>query len=379
MSAVSTANTPRVCNRQLFQMTLKCNCRFCSFGGIIPPVARDLHKQNIDNVVTQALQRAQVSLNDLDAIAVTVKPGLSLSLLVGMNYAKGLSKQSFKPLIPIHHMEAHALTSRLVDQNLKLPFLVLLVSGGHCLLAVVNKVNEFLLLGQSIDDAPGEALDKAARRLQLKNMKEFRNCCGGQAIENAAKKGDPRAFDLGTFMTNYKDCNFSFSGLKNSIKTQIIKLEKEHELKGDEIIPEMNDLCASIQYALTKHMCTRVQRGIEFVIRSKLLPETNQTLVVSGGVASNMFIRKHLNVLCNEMGFKLVIPPPNLCTDNGIMVAWNGIEKLNKNLDIFSHDSLDAIDIQSKAPLGINISQQVIDMGIKCPSGFFNKLFEQNK
>ncbi|XP_025421926.1 probable tRNA N6-adenosine threonylcarbamoyltransferase, mitochondrial isoform X3 [Sipha flava] len=333
------------------------------FGGIIPPVARDLHKQNINNVVTEALQQAQVSLNELDAIAVTVKPGLPLSLLVGMNTAKELSKISRKPLIPIHHMEAHALTARLVDKNLKLPFVVLLLSGGHCLLAVVNKINEFLLLGQSIDDAPGEALDKAARRLQLKNMKEFRYCCGGQAIEKAAMK----------------DCNFSYSGLKNAVRMQILKSEKKHELKGDEIIPEVYDLCASFQYAITKHICTRLQRGFEFIDRTKLLPEINRTLVVSGGVASNMFIRKHLNLVCDNMNFKLVVPPPRLCTDNGIMIAWNGIEKFNENLDIYTYDNLDKVDIQSKAPLGKNISQQVTDMGIRCPSGFFNKLFEQNK
>jgi len=141
------------------------------FGGIIPPVARDLHKENIDSVVTQAIQQAQIELNKIDAIAVTVKPGMSLSLLVGMNYAKKLSKQSLKPLIPIHHMEAHALTARLVDKDLKLPFLVLLISGGHCLLAVVKKVNKFILLGQSIDDAPGEAIDKV-----LANINYIQHC-----------------------------------------------------------------------------------------------------------------------------------------------------------------------------------------------------------
>lgn len=146
-------------------------------------------------------------------------------------------------------------------------------------------------------------ISQAARRLKLKNMKEFRNCAGGQAIEKAALKGDPRAIDLGTFMTNYKDCNFSYSGLKNAIRSQIIKSEKKHgrlfyffftliyllinildifillELKGDEIIPEVFDLCASIQYALTKHICTRVQRAIEFIDRTQLLPDTNRTLV----------------------------------------------------------------------------------------------------
>ncbi|XP_060835574.1 tRNA N6-adenosine threonylcarbamoyltransferase, mitochondrial [Rhopalosiphum padi] len=349
------------------------------FGGIIPPVARDLHMQNIGNVVTQAIQQAQVNLNDLDAIAVTVKPGLPLSLLVGMNYAKELCKKSLKPLIPIHHMEAHALTARLVDHNLQLPFLVLLLSGGHCLLAIAKRVNEFLLLGQSIDDAPGEALDKAARRLKLKNMKEFRNCAGGQAIEKAALKGDPRAIDLGTFMTSYKDCNFSYSGLKNAIRSQILKSEKMHDLKGDEIIPEVFDLCASIQYAVTKHICTRVQRAIEFIDRTQLLPDTNRTLVVSGGVASNMFIRKHLNYMCDEMNFKLIVPPPKLCTDNGIMIAWNGIEKFNENIDIFNHIDLDKIDIQSKAPLGKNISSKITDMAIRCPSGFFNKIFEEHR
>ncbi|XP_050429865.1 tRNA N6-adenosine threonylcarbamoyltransferase, mitochondrial [Adelges cooleyi] len=350
-----------------------------NFGGIIPPIARNLHKEHIERVVTETLKQSHFTLQDVDAIAVTIKPGLSLSLLVGMNYAKHLCRISSKPLIPIHHMEAHALTARLTDENLQMPFLVLLISGGHCLLAVVKNVDTFLLLGQSVDDAPGEALDKAARRLQLKNFKEFRHCSGGQAIERAATKGDAKAIDLGTFMTGYKDCNFSFSGLKNTIRTQILKFEKKHDIKGDEIIPEVYDLCASIQYSITKHICTRVQRAMEFIDRTNMIPKNNRTLVISGGVASNMFIRKYLNALCDDMAYNLSVPPPALCTDNGVMIAWNGIEKFSKHLDIFSHDNLDKIDILPKAPLGKDISQEVSDMNIRCPSGFFNKLYNSNK
>ncbi|XP_050533735.1 tRNA N6-adenosine threonylcarbamoyltransferase, mitochondrial [Daktulosphaira vitifoliae] len=350
-----------------------------NFGGIIPPVARDLHKEHIDHVVNETLQHAKINIQDLDAVAVTVKPGLPLSLLVGMNFAKKICQLSLKPLIPIHHMEAHALTARLTDKNLQLPFLVLLLSGGHCLLAIVKDINKFLLLGQSIDDAPGEALDKAARRLQLRNIKDYRHCSGGQAIEEAATKGDAKSIDLGTFMTNYRDCNFSFSGIKNSIRTQILKFEKQHDLKGDEIIPEIYDLCASIQYSITKHICTRVHRAMEFVDRTNLLPKCNRTLVLSGGVASNMFLRKYLNAMCDEMNYKLTVPPPSLCTDNGIMIAWNGVEKFKKQLNIYNPNDFNKIDIQSKAPLGEDISQQVSDMNIRCPSGFFNKLYGQNK
>jgi len=197
-----------------------------NLGGIIPPLARDLHVENIDSVVQSALAKACVDVSQLDAIAATVKPGLPLSLVVGTNYAKALCKKWNKKFIPIHHMEAHALTARMTEK-VDFPFLVLLVSGGHCLLAVAYNVEEFHLLGESIDLAPGDALDKVARRLKLRNIPEYSSTSGGRAVELLAKKGNINAFDYKTPLSLYKDCSFSFSGLGNAFLRHLLKEEKK--------------------------------------------------------------------------------------------------------------------------------------------------------
>ncbi|CAN7996503.1 unnamed protein product [Ixodes pacificus] len=199
------------------------------YGGIIPPIARDLHQQHIDRVAERALEQCPVPAEEMSAIAVTVRPGMSLSLLVGLNFARRLAAKHGKPLIPIHHMEAHALVVRLV-QRVDFPYLVLLVSGGHCQLAVVRDIDDFLLLGQTMDDAPGETFDKVARRLKLSNLPECRGLSGGHALEFLAERdsGNPLAYRFPEPLTSYRTCNFSFSGLKNSVYRKIEALEKEH-------------------------------------------------------------------------------------------------------------------------------------------------------
>lgn len=178
-------------------------------GGIIPPIAQDLHRKNIESVVNKAVSLADISYENIDAIAVTVKPGLPLSLDIGTKYGKYLCRKFKKPFIPIHHMEAHALTARMFDRSIQFPFLVLLISGGHCLIAVAQHVNKFLLLGESIDDAPGEAFDKMARRMKLKNLTEYSQLNGGQAIELAASKADnPLQYKFTIPLLQYKNCNF---------------------------------------------------------------------------------------------------------------------------------------------------------------------------
>ncbi|XP_076348748.1 threonyl-carbamoyl synthesis 4 isoform X9 [Tachypleus tridentatus] len=278
-------------------------------GGIIPPVARDLHHKHIQGIVNMALERSQYELKDLSAIATTVKPGLPLSLVVGLKYSKQLVKETAKPFIPIHHMEAHALTARMA-QNVEFPFLVLLVSGGHCQLAIVRNIDNFLLLGSTLDDAPGEAFDKIARRLKLRNIPAFSTVGGGQAIETLAKEGNSHAFNFPTPLSKYRDCNFSFSGLKFRAYKIITEEEKKH-----------------------------------------------------GGVACNNYIRAALKLLCDHMDFELVCPPPKLCTDNGIMIAWNGIERYRAGIGIA--ENLDEVDIQAKCPLGKDISTSVEELSIK--------------
>nr|CAD7589593.1 unnamed protein product [Timema genevievae] len=350
-------------------------------GGIIPPIARDLHKQHIERVVEEALASANLGLGDVDAIATTVKPGMALSLLVGMNHGKHLAKTWGKPFIPIHHMEAHALTIRMVTQ-VEFPFLVLLISGGHCLLAVAQGVHQFLLLGQSLDDAPGEAFDKTARRMKLHSLPEFRGLSGGAAIQLAATRGDPLSFQFPFMLSGYRDCNFSMAGLKNKARQHILRQEHEHGVEGDGIIPGVYDLCASVQWGITSHLCQRLQRAMEFISMRDMLPLDRRTLVrhcrhkvgtstgeslskvVSGGVACNSFITGALGVVCEEYGYSLAVPPPKLCTDNGVMIAWNGVEKWRSGVGVVP--DLDAIDIEPECPLGVDRREDVVNANIKC-------------
>lgn len=332
------------------------------FGGIIPPIAKEEHRKHIDRVVTAAIQDSKLRLEDLDAIATTVKPGLELSLIVGLQYGKELVLRTQKPFIPVHHMEAHALTIRMVEK-VDFPFLVLLISGGHCQVAVVRSVSEFLLLGTTIDDAPGEALDKTARRLKLKNLPEYATTGGGRAIELLALKGDPLRFQFTSPMSRHRDCNFSFSGLKFLALRAIKEQETIHGIEADGVIPNVADLCASFQHAIACHLVKRLQRAMIFCDMNKLLPETHRVLVISGGVACNSYVRGALNLICDSMGFTLKCPTPKLCTDNGIMIAWNGMEKLIAGVGVAKNAA--AVDIEARSPLGQDITAQVRAAGIK--------------
>lgn len=325
-------------------------------GGIIPDIAQNLHRAYIEPIVNKTLDKAKLSIKDVTAVAVTTKPGLPLSLSIGLKYAKHLASHHQKPIIPIHHMEAHALTARM-HNSISFPYLVLLISGGHCLLAVVNDINEYYLLGESMDSAPGEVFDKVARRMKLRNIPEYSQICGGRAIELAASKAkNPNYFMLPLPLAEYKDCNFSFNGLKTAVLLHLHRKEKEHNIVADSIIPEINDLCASFLIATTRHLVHRTQRAIEFCLNNNLLSE-NRQLVISGGVACNNFIFKGLHILCNEYSFNIFRPPPELCTDNGVMIAWNGLEKWKKNIDILTE--YDKLDIEANSPLGISMIEKV--------------------
>ncbi|CAH1117567.1 unnamed protein product [Phaedon cochleariae] len=334
-------------------------------GGIIPPIAKDLHRKHIENVVDEAVALANLSFDDIDAIATTVKPGLPLSLLIGMRYGKHLCRKFKKPFMPIHHMEAHALTARMHDPTVQFPFLVLLISGGHCLLAVAVKVDKFLLLGESIDDAPGEAFDKVARRMKLKNLPEYSQLSGGQALELAASKAnDPLHYKLTIPMLQYKNCNFSFAGIKSQLLYQVIREEKSKDVAADSPIPGVYDMCASFQLVVTRHICHRVQRGMEYAERAGLIPPDKKTLVVSGGAACNNFIAKGLSMVCGELGYKMVRPQPKLCTDNGVMIAWNGVERWKENIGVYT--DFENITIENNAPLGESLIEEVENQRISC-------------
>ncbi|XP_013187114.2 tRNA N6-adenosine threonylcarbamoyltransferase, mitochondrial-like [Amyelois transitella] len=326
------------------------------YGGVNPLIANELHRRNIEQAVAEALENSNLTVDDIDAIAVTTRPGMLMSLQVGVKYAKYLARKHNKPLIPIHHMEAHALVVR-VSQDVPFPYLSLLISGGHCLLAVVKDVDEFYLLGKSLDNAPGEVLDKGARRMKLKNIPTYSQMAGGRAIELAAKHcKDPDLFRFPLPLAKYRDCNFSFSGLKDALDRNLMKKELEHGVMGDGIIPEVNELCAAYQLAVAEHIAHRTERAVIFCEKNTLLGEY-RNLVVSGGVACNDFIYKSLQVVTKKLGYEVYRPPPRLCTDNGVMIAWNGIEKLRKPCGIIADIPISSIE--PVAPLGNSLINEV--------------------
>ncbi|XP_074858074.1 tRNA N6-adenosine threonylcarbamoyltransferase, mitochondrial isoform X2 [Carettochelys insculpta] len=331
-------------------------------SGIIPPVAQQLHRENIERIVKETLCISGISLNELSAIATTVKPGLALSLGVGLEYSLKLVDKYKTPFIPIHHMEAHALTIRLINQ-VEFPFLVLLISGGHCILAVAQGVADFLLLGQSVDIAPGDMLDKVARRLSLRKHPECCSMSGGKAIEHLAQQGNRLHYELKTPMRQHPNCNFSFSGLQNHATKLITQKEKEEGVQEGHLLSCVTDIAAAVQHAVALHIAQRTYRAILFCIKTGVLSQTNANLVVSGGVASNQYIGRALQVVSNAANFNLLCPPPRLCTDNGVMIAWNGIEKMRAEEGVLH--STDSVRYEPKASLGIDISEQVRDAAIK--------------
>ncbi|XP_052095118.1 tRNA N6-adenosine threonylcarbamoyltransferase, mitochondrial-like isoform X1 [Mytilus californianus] len=333
-------------------------------GGIIPSVAQDLHRENIDTVVQEALKSANVVLQDLEAIAVTNKPGLALSLRVGLEYAKELVEKSSKPMIPIHHMEAHALTVRLL-KKVDFPYLVFLMSGGHCLLAVANDIDDFDMLGTSLDEAPGDCIDKTARSLCLKNLPQCEGLSGGGAIEMLAENGNPLSFPVPHVMTHYRDCDFSFTGLKTYFKRLIHDEATRQDLPEGQLLSNVSDVCAALQYAMTYTLCRKLQRAFMYSELKGLLPEQKRVLVASGGVASNQYIRRGLTQVCDMFSCQLICPPPHLCTDNGIMIAWNGMEKLMAGKGI-AEDPM-SVRFEPKFPFGIDRRDDVRLMNIKLP------------
>ncbi|OBS67826.1 hypothetical protein A6R68_03633 [Neotoma lepida] len=316
-------------------------------GGIVPPVAQQLHRENIQRIVEETLSASRISPQDLSAIATTIKPGLALSLGVGLSFSLQLVKQFKKPFIPIHHMEAHALTIRLTNK-VEFPFLVLLISGGHCLLALVRGVSDFLLLGKSLDIAP-----------------EYSTMSGGKAIEHLAKQGNRFHFTINPPMQNAKNCDFSFTGLQHVTDKLIMRQEKEEGIEKGQILSSAADIAAAVQHTTARHLAMRTHRAILFCKQKDLLSPANAVLVVSGGVASNLYIRRALEIVANATQCTLLCPPPRLCTDNGIMIAWNGIERLCAGLGIL-HDVED-IRYEPKCPLGVDISKEVAEAAIKVP------------
>lgn len=277
------------------------------YGGVVPEIAARAHLEAIESVVTEAFRESGLGWSDISAIAATAGPGLIGGVIVGLTAAKGMALATGKPLLPINHLEGHALTPRLVEE-IPFPYLLLLVSGGHTQLITVNGVGDYTLLGTTMDDAVGEAFDKTAKILKLAYP-------GGPEVEKRALQGDPKRFALPRSMIGTPHCNFSFSGLKTAVARLAATLPQPFA-KTD-----IADLCASFQATVADILCDRITTA---------LPQfSGRHLVVAGGVAANRMLAERLQILARNNGLHFTAPPVRLCTDNAAMIAWAGLERLN--------------------------------------------------
>ena len=358
------------------------------WGGVVPNLAREAHENAIDDVVAHALAAADVRPENLSAVAVTVGPGLSMCLRVGVVKAQNMCAQHSLPIVPVHHMEAHALVARVgegegeggalkgVDDDVSdrssarasFPFLALLVSGGHNQLILASAIGEYRVLGGALDDALGEAYDKTARLLGLDV-----GGGGGPALEALAKRGDPKKYRFPVPLRKRKDCDFSYAGLKTAVRLAVERdlgkpsdgdaFARVQGLEGDDDASASSDssrnaseafsaeetarrdairadIAASFQAAAVKHLEERTRRAIAWARESLAEGTENEDeekrdlscVVVAGGVAANATVRATLGSVAEEAGLPLVLPPPRWCTDNGVMVAWAGVERFRLGL-----------------------------------------------
>jgi N6-L-threonylcarbamoyladenine synthase len=292
------------------------------FGGVVPEIAARAHVELLDGIITRALAEAGIELSDVDGIAATAGPGLIGGVIVGLTSAKALALGADKPLIAINHLEAHALSGRL-SGNVKFPFLLLLISGGHCQLLAAERLGQYTRYGATIDDAVGECFDKTAKVLGLSYP-------GGPQIERLARTGNPKSFALPRPMLGREGADFSFSGLKTAIRQIVARHQPLDETAKAGIAASFQ---AAVMDVLTDRVRNAMQRFREtFGFRERF------NFVAAGGVAANSAIRDSLAAVAAKQIFALSLPPPELCTDNGAMVAWAGLERLAAGLT----DPLDA-------------------------------------
>jgi len=277
------------------------------YGGVVPELASRAHMQNIVPVIDVALQQADMKLNEIDAVAFTQAPGLIGSLLVGSQFAKSLALALNKPLIGVHHMQAHVLANLIPDQKPSFPFLCLTVSGGHTQIVVANSPSDLKVIGETLDDAAGEAFDKSAKLLGLPYP-------GGPLVDKYAKEGDPKRFSFAE--PQIPELNFSFSGLKTSI---LYFLQKETKGNPNFVQENLNDLCASIQERIVTILLKKFKKAA--------LQTGINDLSIAGGVSANSGLRKAFQEMCDQNGWKAFIPPFEYCTDNAAMIAITAYHK----------------------------------------------------
>ena len=296
---------PRPVGRILANVIYSQQAEHRRFGGVVPEIAARAHLERLDGLVADALAEAKLDLADLDGIAATGGPGLIGGVMVGLMTAKALAFAHDKPFLAVNHLEGHALSVRLTE-DVTFPYLLLLVSGGHCQLLTVEGPGRFTRLGTTIDDAVGECFDKTAKLLGL-------GFPGGPAVERAAASGNAERVSLPRPMWRKPGCDFSFSGLKPAVRQTVEKLPSP----GTEATA---DLCASFQRTVGDVLADRCANALAMA--------PSPTLVVAGGVAANLYLRGRLEEVAAHHGARLVAPPVKLCTDNGAMIAWAGLERL---------------------------------------------------
>ncbi|MHA1525016.1 MAG: tRNA (adenosine(37)-N6)-threonylcarbamoyltransferase complex transferase subunit TsaD, partial [Alphaproteobacteria bacterium] len=327
----------------LANVVLSQNDDHAPFGGVVPEIAARAHVAHLDGVVAQAMEKAGIGFAQLDAIAATAGPGLIGGVIVGLTTAKAIALVHGCALIAVNHLEGHALTVRLVGK-LEFPYLLLLVSGGHTQILAVEGVGKYQRLGTTLDDALGEAFDKTAKLLGL----EFP---GGPQVERRARQGDPARFALPRPLVGEPHAHFSFSGLKTAVRRAAQSCQPLSKT-------DVDDLCASFQAAATAATADRVAKGIA-LYRDALREGAAPRLVVAGGVAANKALVAALGAVASQAGFSLHVPPPALCTDNGAMIAWAGLEHLRGR----ASDSLDT-PARARWPLDAN-APVAIGAGVK--------------
>lgn len=280
------------------------------YGGVVPEISARAHLNAIEATISQALDDANLDISDLDAVCATAGPGLIGGVIVGTMAAKTIAMTQKIPYIAINHLEGHALTARLSDK-VPFPYLLILMSGGHCQIYIIHALQNYEKLGGTIDDSIGEAIDKTARLLGL-------DYPGGPIVEKLALNGDPKSFTFPQPLVREKNCNFSFSGLKTAAKYKIDELKKAGTLEEN-----ISNICASFQYTIGEVLAKKCQFAIDqFKAR---YPEA-QHVVISGGVAANQCFRSKLTTLCDKNTLIFTAPPMHLCTDNAAMIAWAGME-----------------------------------------------------
>jgi len=286
------------------------------YGGVVPEIAARSHLDHLDRLISQALKDAQCGWEALHGIAATAGPGLIGGVLVGLTTAKAIAMVRDLPLVAVNHLEGHALTARLTD-GIEFPYLLLLVSGGHCQLVAAEGVGRYRHYGGTVDDAVGEAFDKTAALLRL-------GYPGGPAVEAAAQHGDPDRFALPRPMAGRPGCDFSFSGLKTAVRHAVAALPD-----GKTGTDDAADLAAAFQEAVADVLA---DRAVNAIARFREEFPAGTHLVVAGGVAANARIRTVLAGVVAAQGLRFVAPPAMLCTDNAAMIAWAGLERLRLGL-----------------------------------------------